>query len=130
MGDGMSAVVDEVIRTEGLTKVYPGGVRAVDDLDLSVRRGEIFGLVGPDGAGKTTTLRLICGLMYPTEGSVIIDGRYVVKQLDEVKDRVKMIVQRKKLQTHLEELRKAAKVEKTAAIAAPAAAAKPADKAE
>ena len=49
------ADTDEVIRTEGLTKVFPGGVKAVDHLDLSLRRGEIFGLLGPNGAGKTTT---------------------------------------------------------------------------
>ncbi|MFM8302895.1 MAG: ABC transporter ATP-binding protein, partial [Actinomycetota bacterium] len=41
-----------MIRTESLTKVYPGGIRAVDGLDLSVRQGEIFGLLGPNGAGK------------------------------------------------------------------------------
>ncbi len=50
-------LIDEVIRTEALTKVYPGDILAVDRLDLSVTRGEIFGLLGPNGAGKTTTGR-------------------------------------------------------------------------
>ena len=55
----MSVVDDDVIRTEQLTKVYPGGLEAVDELDLEVRRGEIFGLLGPNGAGKTTTVGML-----------------------------------------------------------------------
>src|SRR4029453_5436387 len=48
----------DAVRTEGLTKVYPGGVTAVDGLDLGVRRGEILGVLGPNGAGKSTTAGL------------------------------------------------------------------------
>ena len=57
---------DAVIETSGLTKVYPGGVRAVDGLDLQVAEGEIFGLLGPNGAGKTTTVRMLTTLLKPT----------------------------------------------------------------
>jgi ABC-2 type transport system ATP-binding protein len=74
----MNAVVDEVIRTEGLTKVYPGGVRAVDDLDMSVRRGEIFGLLGPNGAGKTTTAGMLTTRVIPTGGRALVGGIDVV----------------------------------------------------
>jgi ABC-2 type transport system ATP-binding protein len=56
-----------VIRTREITRRF-GSLMAVDRLNLEVSRGEIFGLVGPDGAGKTTTLRMLCGLMNPTEG--------------------------------------------------------------
>jgi len=69
---------DEVIRTEGLTKVYPGGNRAVDGLDLSVRRGEIFGLLGPNGAGKTTTAGMLTTRVIPTGGKAWVDGIDVV----------------------------------------------------
>jgi ABC-2 type transport system ATP-binding protein len=65
---------DEVIRTVGLTKVYPGGVKAVDHLDLSVRRGEIFGLLGPNGAGKTTTAGMLTTRVVPTEGQAFVGG--------------------------------------------------------
>ena len=57
-----------IIETTGLTRRF-GDLTAVDHLDLSVAQGEIFGLVGPDGAGKTTTLRLLCGLLDPTEAA-------------------------------------------------------------
>ena len=63
---------DEVIRTEQLTKVYPGGTRAVDQLDLSVRRGEIFGLLGPNGAGKTTTAGMLTTRVIPTGGHAYV----------------------------------------------------------
>src|SRR4051812_48384762 len=65
---------NEVIRTEGLTKIYPGGVKAVDHLDLSVERGEIFGLLGPNGAGKTTTAGMLTTMVVPTEGVAIVGG--------------------------------------------------------
>ncbi|HUU54203.1 MAG TPA: ABC transporter ATP-binding protein [Armatimonadota bacterium] len=66
-----------VLQTDGLTKVYrslftPVGVKAVDDLNLSVRRGETYSIVGPNGSGKTTTLKILLGLIFPTAGSATI----------------------------------------------------------
>jgi ABC-2 type transport system ATP-binding protein len=72
-------VPDEVIRTEKLTKVYPGGVRAVDELDLSVHAGEIFGLLGPNGAGKTTTGGMLTTRVIPTGGHAYVGGIDVVQ---------------------------------------------------
>ncbi len=68
MGDAPVAV------TEHLTKVYPGGVRAVDDLNLEIRRGEIFGLLGPNGAGKSTTAGMLTTRVRPTEGRAVVGG--------------------------------------------------------
>lgn len=71
-----------------------GDLTAVDHLSLQVRPGEVFGLVGPDGAGKTTSLRMICGLLDPTEGEVLIDGEPVGKNIDAVKDKIGYMAQR------------------------------------
>ena len=65
---------EEVIRTEHLTKVYPGDLKAVDDLCLDVHRGEIFGLLGPNGAGKTTTAGMLTTRVVPTEGRAFVGG--------------------------------------------------------
>ena len=65
--------MEPIIQTRELTRRF-GTLTAVDHLTLEVARGEIFGLVGPDGAGKTTTLRLLCGLMNPSEGSAQVGG--------------------------------------------------------
>ncbi|SEG53936.1 multiple sugar transport system ATP-binding protein [Nonomuraea solani] len=65
------------IELRGLTKVYPGGVKALDALDLAVPDGEFFALLGPSGCGKTTLLRTIAGLETATGGSVVIGGRDV-----------------------------------------------------
>ena len=67
-----------VIRTEGLTKVYPGGVKAVDGLDLEVYQGEIFGLLGPNGAGKSTTAGMLTTRVLPTGGRALVGGVDVV----------------------------------------------------
>ncbi len=72
---------DGVIVTEGLTKVFEGrggAVRAVDDLNLEVRRGEIFGLLGPNGAGKTTTVGMLTTRVIPTAGRATVGGIDVV----------------------------------------------------
>jgi len=63
-----------VIRTEGLTKRF-GGVEAVRDLDLEVHQGDLFGFLGPNGSGKTTTVRMLLGLVFPTAGRVELLGR-------------------------------------------------------
>ena len=70
--------VAEVIRTEQLTKIYPGDIRAVDGLDLSVGQGEIFGLLGPNGAGKTTTAGMLTTRVIPTSGRALVGGVDVV----------------------------------------------------
>ncbi|MBN1461299.1 MAG: ABC transporter ATP-binding protein [Armatimonadetes bacterium] len=62
-----------VLSTHGLTKDFKN-LRAVDNLDISIRRGDVFGFLGPNGAGKTTTIRMMFGLIYPTNGHVEICG--------------------------------------------------------
>jgi ABC-2 type transport system ATP-binding protein len=75
------------IETRELTKVF-GRVKAVEGLNLRVYRGEIFGLVGPDGAGKTTTLRILASVMAPSSGVAFVGGYNVVTQAEEVKKSV------------------------------------------
>ncbi len=69
----------DVIRTVDLTKVYPGGVTAVDGLNLTVCEGEIFGLLGPNGAGKTTTASMLTTRVIPTSGEAFVGGIDVVR---------------------------------------------------
>ena len=71
--------MEPIIETRDLTRRF-GALTAVDHLNLTVAEGEIFGLVGPDGAGKTTTLRMLCGLMDPTEGSARVAGHDVARE--------------------------------------------------
>ncbi len=89
-----------MIRAENLTRKF-GALTAVDHMNLEVAQGEIFALVGPDGAGKTTTMRMLCGLMNPTEGKVIVAGHDVSRELDAVKDQIGYMAQRFGLYTDL-----------------------------
>ncbi len=82
-----------VIRTTDLTRRF-GGLTAVDRLNLEVERGEIFGLVGPDGAGKTTTVRLLCGLLDADQGRAMVAGHDVARELEAVRDRIGYMAQR------------------------------------
>jgi ABC-2 type transport system ATP-binding protein len=75
------------IDVHSLTKRY-GGVTAVAGLDLAVEGGQIVGLVGPDGAGKSTTMRLLCGIVDPNSGSAMVAGRDVIRDPEGVKARV------------------------------------------
>ena len=75
------------IEVNSVSKGY-GSVKALDDVSLSVGRGEVFGLIGPDGAGKTSMYRILCSLLLPDSGSVTVDGFDVVKQMKEVRKRV------------------------------------------
>ena len=86
---------------EGVCKTYPNGVRAVNDLSLTIADGELVVLVGPSGCGKTTTLRLIAGLETPTSGTIRINGRVVNREPPHRRD-VAMVFQRPALYPHLD----------------------------
>jgi ABC-2 type transport system ATP-binding protein len=90
---GDRAKLEPAIRAEGLTKSFPG-VRAVDGLSISVRAGEIFGLVGPDGAGKTTTLRMLAGIMPLDAGSATVAGCDVARDPERAKHALSYMPQR------------------------------------
>ncbi|HEX5354542.1 MAG TPA: ABC transporter ATP-binding protein [Rhodanobacteraceae bacterium] len=79
MHSPIHATGDPVIEVRGLDKTYEGGFRALNGIDLSVRRGEIFALLGPNGAGKTTLISIICGIVNPGNGSVTVDGHDIIR---------------------------------------------------
>ncbi len=85
--------MDFAIRTEALSKSF-GVLVAVDSLTFSVAEGEIFGLVGPDGAGKTTAMRLLTGLMDPTSGEAWVAGWHVVRDSEAIKEEIGYMSQR------------------------------------
>ena len=89
----MSQSNDFAIETRGLTRHFKKVV-AVDQLSLAIRPGEIFGLVGPDGAGKTTTIRLLCAIMNPTSGSAKVAGFDTIKEAEQIKRRIGYMAQR------------------------------------
>jgi ABC-2 type transport system ATP-binding protein len=81
------------IETTNLTKMF-GSIVAVNRLNLVVRSGEIFGLVGPDASGKTTTLRMLCGILAPDEGEATVAGCDIRKQAESLKEKVGYLPQR------------------------------------
>jgi ABC-2 type transport system ATP-binding protein len=66
--------MQSVISIRGLSKTYASGFRALENIDLDIRRGEIFALLGPNGAGKTTLIGTICGIVNATTGTILVDG--------------------------------------------------------
>ena len=83
----------DTIRTENLTRAF-GPLLAVNRLNLEVRPKEIFGLVGPDGSGKTTIMRMFGGILPPTEGEAFILGHSIKKEAERIKDRIGYMSQR------------------------------------
>ncbi|UTD27332.1 ABC transporter ATP-binding protein [Bradyrhizobium sp. WD16] len=67
-----------IISVANLSKVYASGFKALDNVNLEIRRGEIFALLGPNGAGKTTLISVICGIVNPTSGNVVVDGHDII----------------------------------------------------
>jgi len=71
--------IDAIISVSGVTKKYAGGFQALNNINLDIKRGEIFALLGPNGAGKTTLISIICGIVQATSGSIIADGYDTVR---------------------------------------------------
>jgi ABC-2 type transport system ATP-binding protein len=89
-----------VIRTEGLTKRF-GGLVAVDGLDLDVREGDLFGFLGPNGSGKTTTVRMLLGLVFATSGRIELLGRPMPRAAGQVLPQVGSLVEGPAFYPHL-----------------------------
>jgi len=81
------------IKTENLTRKF-GALTALDQLNLEVQEGEVFGLVGPDGAGKTTTMRLLTGILDPTQGQAWTYHKHTVKEAESLKEHIAYMSQR------------------------------------
>ena len=89
----MAGDAGNAIEVRGLTKRF-GAFVAVDNLSFDVRRGEIFGFLGSNGAGKSTTIRMLCGLLEPTSGTASVDGIDVTRDPERVKQRIGYMSQR------------------------------------
>lgn len=83
----------DAIRIQSVTKTF-GEITAVDNLSLEVQKGEMYALVGPDGAGKTTTIRMLCGITRPSSGTLSVLGFDVDKQITEVRKRIGYLSQK------------------------------------
>ena len=82
-----------IIKADKLTRAFGDNI-AVNSLDLDIPEGEIFGLVGPDGAGKTTTMRLLTGILDPTSGEGWVYGKHIFKEAETLKDNIAYMSQR------------------------------------
>ena len=77
----------------GLRKTYANGLTALQDIDLTIQRGEIFALLGPNGAGKTTLINIICGIVTPSAGSVLADGHDIVRDYRAARSKIGLVPQ-------------------------------------
>ena len=84
---------EPILEIEGLCKTYPGGLKALDGVDLTIRKGEIFALLGPNGAGKTTLIGAVCGLVRPTEGTMRAFGHDLAKDWRAPRRRIGLVPQ-------------------------------------
>ncbi|MEO0908107.1 MAG: ABC transporter ATP-binding protein [Pseudomonadota bacterium] len=84
---------DPILNITGLTKVYTGGVKALDRVDLSIRKGEIFALLGPNGAGKTTLIGAVCGLVRPSAGTISAFGYDLARDWRKARSRIGLVPQ-------------------------------------
>ncbi len=92
----MAGVSETILKLEGLTKVYSGpsgGVKALDGVDLEIRKGEIFALLGPNGAGKTTLIGAVCGLVRPSAGTITAFGHDLSRNWRAARARIGLVPQ-------------------------------------
>ena len=82
-----------IISISNLSKTYASGFTALKNVDLDIRRGEIFALLGPNGAGKTTLISIICGIVNPTTGRVLADGHDIIRDYRAARSRIGLVPQ-------------------------------------
>ena len=82
-----------IISVKDLTKTYASGFQALKNINLEIRRGEIFALLGPNGAGKTTLINVICGIVNPTKGNVLADGHDIISDFRAARSKIGLVPQ-------------------------------------
>jgi ABC-2 type transport system ATP-binding protein len=82
-----------IISISNLNKTYASGLQALKRIDLQIRKGEIFALLGPNGAGKTTLISIVCGIVTPTEGTVLVDGQDIVRDYRAARSTIGLVPQ-------------------------------------
>jgi ABC-2 type transport system ATP-binding protein len=85
--------VQSIISISGLGKTYASGFAALKNVNLEIRRGEIFALLGPNGAGKTTLISIVCGIVNPSEGTVLADGHDIVRAYRAARSKIGLVPQ-------------------------------------
>jgi ABC-2 type transport system ATP-binding protein len=82
-----------IISVSDLTKTYASGFQALKNIHLEIRKGEIFALLGPNGAGKTTLISIICGIVNPTQGTILADGHDIIRDYRAARSRIGLVPQ-------------------------------------
>src|SRR5437660_12911320 len=82
-----------IISVANLSKTYASGLQALKNIDLEIRRGEIFALLGPNGAGKTTLINIICGIVNPSAGTVSVDGHDIIREYRATRAKIGLVPQ-------------------------------------
>jgi ABC-2 type transport system ATP-binding protein len=82
-----------IISVSNLTKTYASGFQALKNINLDIRKGEIFALLGPNGAGKTTLISIICGIVNPTQGTILADGHDIIRDYRAARSRIGLVPQ-------------------------------------
>ncbi len=86
-------MVDDQIVIKDLSKVYDNGFNALRDVNLNIKKGEIFAMLGPNGAGKTTLISIICGIVKPSSGKVTVENYDIIKDYRETRSRIGLVPQ-------------------------------------
>src|SRR3954467_2008610 len=84
---------EPILTVRNLSKKYASGFQALKNVDLAIRRGEIFALLGPNGAGKTTLINIVCGIVNASEGKVEVDGHDIARDYRKVRSRIGLVPQ-------------------------------------
>ena len=82
-----------ILSIQNLNKTYEGGFQALKNINLEIRKGEIFALLGPNGAGKTTLISAVCGIINPTSGRILVDGHDIIKDFRKTRERTGLVPQ-------------------------------------
>src|SRR6201994_298289 len=82
-----------IISVANLPKTYASGFQALKNINLEIRKGEIFALLGPNGAGKTTLISIICGIVNPTQGTILADGHDIIRDYRAARSRIGLVPQ-------------------------------------